>query len=77
MGERKLDEDPGHLASSLIPPQKSCVALVTAPSPSEAKTGRKQEPSIFILTSPKTITSITQMRNWAGRSHGLFSSHGQ
>lgn len=59
MEESKLDKDPGDLASSLIPPQKSCVTLVMSRDLSEAKTGRKQEPSPFILLSLKTLIPPT------------------
>lgn len=52
MKERKLDEDPGHLASNLISPQG---ILSMSLNPSEAKTGRKQEPIIFIPVSPKIL----------------------
>lgn len=55
----KLDRDPGDQASSLIPPQKICVTLVMSQDLSEAKTGRKQEPSTFILLSLKTLIPPT------------------
>lgn len=51
MGERKLDEDPGHLASSLILPQKSCVTLVMSPNLSEAHWEKARTKHVYATKS--------------------------